>query len=129
MFDDAVEYPAAFENGLVGLAAKRKIEPYTAYLFIPNTCIISIDRVKACAELRPVFQSHSIFSDDHPDQEQILLATFLLYHKLQGAQSFWHPYIAVMNSSDLVCDWEESEVNQFMDIELKMGAKLYGEEI
>ena len=67
IFDETVEYPAVFENGLVGLAAKKKIDPYTAYLFISNTCIISIDRVKACTELRPVFQSNSIFSDDHPD--------------------------------------------------------------
>ena len=34
-----------------------------------------------------------------------------------------------MNTSDLVCNWEESEMDQFMDIELKMDAKLYGDEI
>ena len=34
-----------------------------------------------------------------------------------------------MNGSDLVCAWKESEIDQFMDIELKMEAKLYGAEI
>ena len=55
IFDDNIIYPAVFENGVVGIAAKRKIEAYTAFLFIPNSCIISLDRAKACAELRPVY--------------------------------------------------------------------------
>ena len=118
-----------FENGVVGVAAKRKIEAYTAFLFIPNSCIISLDRAKACDELRPVYQSHSIFSNNHPDQEQIILTTFLLYHKLQGKKSFWHPFIEIMNPGDLPWLWPSKEVNQFMDVELKMESMQYGKEI
>ena len=28
IFDDAIQYPAVFENGLTGLAAKKQLEPY-----------------------------------------------------------------------------------------------------
>ena len=55
IFDENIIYPAVFENGVVGVAAKRKIEPYTAYLFIPNSCIVSLDRAKSCDALRPVY--------------------------------------------------------------------------
>ena len=46
VFDDSVEFPAIFANGLEGLAAKKPIGPYKAYIFIPNTLIISVERVK-----------------------------------------------------------------------------------
>ena len=59
----------------------------------------------------------------------MLLATFLLYHYLKGPESFWYPYISVMNESDLVCDWTPQEVSQFMDTELEMDAELYKSEI
>ena len=67
VFDENIIYPAVFENGVVGIAAKRKIEAYTAFLFVPNSCIVSLDRAKNCDELRPVYQSHSIFGSSHPD--------------------------------------------------------------
>ena len=51
VFDHAVEFPAVFAGGLEGLAAKKQIAPYEAYIFIPNTLIISVARVKACPEL------------------------------------------------------------------------------
>ena len=111
VFDEAIEYPAVFEGGLEGLAAKRAIGPHKGYIFIPNTIIISVERAKACPELRQLISDNfDLFGDIHPDREQLLLATFLLYHYLQGEASFWHPYLAVMNESDLVCDWATEEV-------------------
>ena len=74
-------------------------------------------------------ENFEVFGDVHPDREQLLLATFLLYHHLQGPASFWHPYIDVMNTSDLVCNWQDCEIDQFMDTELTMDAKLYKTEI
>lgn len=58
-----------------------------------------------------------------------MLATFLLYHYLKGPESFWFPYISVMNESDLVCEWSEREIASFMDKELQMDAELYKTEI
>ena len=108
-FEEAVQFPAVFGGGLEGLAAKKKLGPHTAYIFIPNTIIISIERVKACPELRQLLKDNfELFGDVHPDREQMLLATWLLYHHLQGDKSFWKPYIDVMNVSDLLCAWDDS---------------------
>ena len=49
IFEDAIQYPALFEGGLSGLAAKKKLEPYKAFIFIPNTLILSVERVKKSA--------------------------------------------------------------------------------
>ena len=97
---------------------------------MPNTIIISVALVKACPELRQLLSDNfDLFGDVHPDREQLLLATFLLYHYLKGPESFWYPYISVMNESDLVCDWSPEEIAQFMDKELQMDAELYKTEI
>mmetsp|Transcript_2543 Transcript_2543/g.3535 ORF Transcript_2543/g.3535 Transcript_2543/m.3535 type:complete len:313 (-) Transcript_2543:1488-2426(-) len=130
VFDDAIEYPAVFDHGLEGLAAKKTISPYEAYIFIPNTIIISVARVKACPELRQLIADNfDVFGDVHPDREQLLLATFLMFEYLKGTNSFWHPYISVMNESDLVSSWPASQISQFMDKELQMDAELYAAEI
>jgi hypothetical protein len=42
---DMVEM-SSFEGGLMGMSAKRDIGQYKAFLSIPNTCIISVTRVK-----------------------------------------------------------------------------------
>jgi len=52
VFDEAVEFPAVFGNGLEGLAARKPIGAHEAFIFVPNTIILSIARVKACPELR-----------------------------------------------------------------------------
>ena len=86
VFDDSIEFPAVFEGGLEGLAAKTEIKPYTAYIFIPNSIIISIARVQACPVMNEIIRENlAIFGDTnpehiHPDREQLLLATFLLHH-------------------------------------------------
>ena len=40
-----------------------------------------------------------------------------------------HPYINVMNTADLVANWEQDEMSQFMDTELMMNCILYKSEI
>ena len=70
VFDESIEFPAVFEGGLEGLAAKKQIDPYTGYIFIPNKIIISIARVKACEELGPIIRENfELFGDIHPDRE------------------------------------------------------------
>ena len=58
-----------------------------------------------------------------------MFAMFLLMHYLEGASSFWYPYISVMNEADLVCFWDAEEIEQFRDVELMLDAELYKSEI
>ena len=58
VFDDAIQFPAVFEGGLEGLAAKTEIGTHQAYIFIPNKLIISVDRAMACPELRDLIKNN-----------------------------------------------------------------------
>jgi len=42
----------------MGLGAKEEIKKNTAFIFIPNTCIISVERVRRSAEIQPVLLAH-----------------------------------------------------------------------
>ena len=48
IFDDFIEYPAVFGGGLNGVSAKKPIGPNKGFIFIPNTLLISVERIKAC---------------------------------------------------------------------------------
>jgi hypothetical protein len=50
------------------------------------------------------------------------LAVFLLAEYLKGEKSFWHPYIDVMNESDIACFWTDEELSRMCDYELKKEA-------
>jgi hypothetical protein len=65
----------------------------------------------------------------HPDADQLTLAVFLLAEFLKGSQSFWSPYIDVMNESDLVSFWKPDEIDRLCDYELKKEAQVYKEEV
>ena len=41
---------------------------------------------------------------------------------LKGPESFWWPYLDVMNESDLVSFWKPEEIDRLCDYELKKEA-------
>jgi hypothetical protein len=49
---------ASFDGGLMGVSAKRDIGQYKAFLSIPNTCIISVTRVKNTEGINQVLKDH-----------------------------------------------------------------------
>lgn len=49
---------ASFDGGLMGISAKWEIGQYKAFLSIPNTCIISVTRVKNTEGINQVLKDH-----------------------------------------------------------------------
>ena len=97
---------------------------------IPNSVIVSLERVKREPDLLPVIaENQHVFGKNHPDTEQLALATFLLYHFLKGKDSFWHPYLSVMNESDITAYWQSSEIEQLKDVEIITDTETYKNEI
>ncbi len=102
----------------MGISAKNFIAQNKCFIAIPNTCIISVARVWQ-SDLTPFLKKHpKIFSKKHPDNEQLVLASFLTQQTLLGENSFWFPYLQVMNTADLVSNWEKSEIEAFDDAEI-----------
>ena len=49
---------------------------------------------------------------EHFDAEYLILIVFLLYEMLKEEKSFWAPYFAIVNVSDLPYTWSEDELNE-----------------
>jgi hypothetical protein len=130
IFEETVDL-AKFENGsLMGIAAKRDLGQYKAFLFIPNTCIISVTRVRNTDGIKEVVKDNPHLFIKHPDCDQLCLAIFLLSEYLKGSEkSFWWPYIDIMNESDLASFWKETELDRLCDYELKKEAMVYRDEV
>ena len=130
IFEEAVEYPAVFGGGLQGMAAKQPLGANKGFIFIPNTLILSAERVKACPKFTQLIKDNSnIFGDVDYRSDKLLITTFLLHEHLQGDGSFWKPYIDVMFDAELVSNWSQDDVAEFMDPELKMDVELYQSEV
>lgn len=86
-------------------------------------------RARASPVVGKILKSHEDTFVKHPDSDQLSLAMFLLYEYLKGEQSFWWPYMQVMNESDLTCFWSDEELDLLRDVELKHEALVYREEV
>ena len=49
---------ASFDGGLMGVSAKRDIGQYKAFLSIPNTCIISVTRVRQTEGVKDIINEN-----------------------------------------------------------------------
>lgn len=98
LISDEVCYPAAFgDQGFTGIAAVKDIPANKVIIAIPNKLIISANKVYN-SELREIFEANPNFFDDEKttDAEFNSLALFILWHKLLGKESFWYPYLNVV---------------------------------
>ena len=99
-------------------------------MFIPNTCILSVTRVRNTEGIKEVIKDNPKLFLKHPDCDQLSLAIFLLAEYLKGPEkSFWWPYIDVMNESDLASFWTNEELTNLGDFELKKEAEVYRDEV
>lgn len=114
----------------MGISAKKQIEANECFLTVPNILIVSVANALNDAALVDFFKDNGkVFGKKHPDHEFLILASFLTYHTLRGEDSFWYPYLQVMNVSDLPSSWPDEDIAQFKDIELVESCILYRAEL
>jgi hypothetical protein len=44
-----------------------------------------------------------------------MLATFILHELLKGEESFWFPYLEIINFSDIPMLWTADEIDELQD--------------
>ena len=110
--DPRVQFPAIYkvgDNMVCGVRALEDIQPYEAFLYIPNKLIISAEHAKQ-SELAPIFKNHDSLFVSNPYREYFTVLIFVLWEKLKGEDSFWHPYFeAVGELDDLPMHWSASQ--------------------
>jgi len=99
-------------------------------IYVPYKVIMSTDKAARHPIIGNVLIKHpELFSKEHKDWEQLILATWLLYEQGLGKQSFWYPYINLMPDVTFFCDWEESEILACQDKAVATEAIEYKKEL
>ena len=90
-----LEYPATFENGLVGVRCKEDIEFREAFLYIPYKMILNVTKIRKDPILQGIIKKFpACFSKEkNSDFEALHLALGMYYEISKGKKSYWYPYI------------------------------------
>jgi len=103
---ESLEYPAVFGKGLVGIAAKSRVSPDEAFLFVPASVLINDQRIQQSA-LGPIIGTHPEVFFEHIDGEYLRIIFFVIWEMCKGEQSFWAPYFAIVEETDLPIFWDQ----------------------
>lgn len=86
--------------------AKTDIKPNEAMMVISKKVMITKLSCLQSEELRDVYDNHiELFRrDDH------IMALYIVYEKLKGKDSFYHPYFEILPEPDVLENWSDDEL-------------------
>jgi len=87
----------------VGANAKEDIPIQTAYIFVPYTIVINVEKATK-SELRSFFEQHPQVFQNNVDWEVYVLYAFFIFEKVKEDKSFWYPYLRIIPHCDMLMD-------------------------
>ena len=115
-----LEYPAHFQNGLVGVRCREEILNREAFLYVPYKMMFTVSKVQNHPILGPIVKDNpSLF--EHYDQsigpvwEVMTLLMGIFYEIAQGPKSYWYPWIRQMLDIPTPCIWKDHELEMLED--------------
>lgn len=112
-----VEYPAVFGNGLQGLRAIEDIKPDEVLIAVPTKTLISVEHARK-SELSELYESHDALFMANSERDFLILTIFVIFEKLKGDQSFYEPYLSVVNPGTYTCYWVDEYIDKCDDPEI-----------
>ena len=116
VYNPSVNYPVAFgkHGHLVGMGAARDIPPMTAFLYVPWKLMINEHNIrKRNPEMGALYDKHPEIFKKHHDAEYLRLIIFIWHERCKGEDSFWKPFIDLINFTDLPFLWTDDELAEF----------------
>jgi len=87
------------------------LEKNEVVLYVPNKCIISTEHARLSA-LGPVYDASPELFVMNQDRDICMLIVFIIYERLKGADSFYKPYLDVVDSPTPTCYWSGDLLQQ-----------------
>lgn len=113
-----LEWPAYFEDGLLGVKVTQDVQVREAYLAVPVKMHISVSSARRHEVLGPILEQHSeSFPAEYRDQ--LTLCLFLLHEITKGKQSYWYPYLRILPEIYSVSSWQEHEIELLQEDHFK----------
>ena len=91
---------------------------HEAFIYVPNKCIISTEHARKSSEIGHLFDSCDELFVTNQDRDICTLMVFIIYERLKGDESFYHPYFDMVDSPVPTCFWpdeliERSDLHEF----------------
>jgi hypothetical protein len=86
------------------MCAHEKITSHTAILFINNSVFISVLQANA-SPLKPIYDSLPVLFKDHYEGDYFRLTLYLIYEAQKGPESFYAPYLAILENPYSAIQW------------------------
>lgn len=120
-----------FGDGLRGVRLKSDLARNEALMYIPNKCIISTEHARK-SQIGHLFDNHDALFVAKDDRDQTTLIVYMIYEKLKGEESFYHPYFEVLDSVTPAPFWpaeviEKSDVRS-LKVSLSESKKVWDDE-
>ena len=121
---DKVEYPAVFGQGLVGARLLEDLGRNEAFIFVPNRCIMSTEHARK-TPLGALFEldEHKNLFVTNTDRDTVILIGYLIYERLKGSESFYQPYLDMVDCPWPTCYWDPELLDEHSDL-VEMKANL-----
>lgn len=85
-------------------------------MYIPNKCLITTEHARE-SPIGHLFESHDALFVCNNDRDTCILMVYIIYEKLKGEESFYHPYLEMMDSTLHATYWPE-EIIEKSDIKI-----------
>ena len=80
-------------------------------MYIPNKCIISTEHARA-SPIGHLYDMHDALFVCNNDSDTFILLVYLIYERLKGNDSFYHPYLELMDSTLHTTYWPEDTIEK-----------------
>ena len=119
IINQKIQYPAIFQNGLIGLAANQVIELGEELTVITPQVIFSTELLKNC-EISTIFDENlDYFGKENPEWLDNQFLALFVYEKIK-ATSKWQKFFDVMpDEIENLCDWSDDELEELFDEDLE----------
>ena len=102
-----MQWPAVFGNGLVGCRALEEIKPLEAFVYVPTACQMSVEHARA-SEIGVIFTNHDSLFVGNYYRDSLIVCIFVMYERMKGEYSFWHPYLDSLEPGVPTCYWDKA---------------------
>jgi len=91
--------------------AKEDISVSEVITFVPNKCLITVDRAMN-SEIGFIFTNHENFFKACHERDFRRLVLFVMYEYQKGKESFWYPYLNGVDPGTVPCYWDDKYLSQ-----------------
>ena len=117
-----MEFPAIFGESLQGVRLKENLARNEPLMYIPNKCIISTLHARD-SQIGYLFDMHDNLFVTTPERDSNILMVYMIYERLKGEESFYHPYFEMIDAFQHSSYWPE-EIIERSDVKMfKLGIK------